>query len=191
MKAQEESSGHWSKQKEKAAGYWHFKFLLILFRFLPVIFLRILAFPVGFFYFLFSKNARVESSRFLARAAPFVDSPETAKKCRSSFGPLRHIVSFSLNLVEKLQSWGVKFSSANLHYQDDDIGEFAEGLENGKGAFLITSHLGNADLLRGLVNSNQTRVSRSVPVTAIMDREVSANFSRMIKELNPNSAMEV
>jgi hypothetical protein len=43
---------HWSHQKEQAAGYWHVKFMLILFRLFPVVVLRVLAFPVGFFYLL-------------------------------------------------------------------------------------------------------------------------------------------
>jgi predicted LPLAT superfamily acyltransferase len=196
MKEEDIPSAHWSRQKEKAAGYWHFKFVLILFRFLPAIFLLILAFPVGFFYFVFSKKARAESRRFLTRAASLIDRPETAKKCRSSFGPLRHIISFSLTLVEKLQAWGAgeqtgERASIIIHYQDDNIKEFVEGLENGEGAFVIASHLGNTDLLRGLVSSNQTRVSRSVPVAAIIDMEVTANFSRMLKELNPNTALDV
>jgi predicted LPLAT superfamily acyltransferase len=191
MSKTEEPSVHWSRQKEYAAGYWHFKFLLILFRLVPDIVLRIIAFPVGFFFFLFSKNARTESRRFLARAAGFAGESGTAKKCRSFFGPLRHIISFSLALVEKLLSWGAKFSSIKIHYQDDDIKELVDGLENGKGAFLITSHLGNTDLLRGFVSLNRTKVSKTVPITAVMDMEVTAHFTRMLKELNPNSTLDV
>jgi predicted LPLAT superfamily acyltransferase len=55
MKKDEENPIHWSRQKEQAS-YWHIKFLLILFKIFPVIILRIIAFPVGFFYFLFSKK---------------------------------------------------------------------------------------------------------------------------------------
>jgi len=157
----------------------------------PVIFLRVLAFPVGFFYFLFSKRGRNESRRFLRKAAPFVENSETKKKCLSYFGPLRHIISFSLNLVEKLQSWGGKFSLSKIHFQDDDIGRLYEALENGKGVFLITSHLGNMELLRAVANFNRASVPRKVSVTAVMDMKVTENFSRMMKELNPDSVLDV
>jgi len=191
MEKTEETPLHWSQYKEKTAGYWHVKLILVLFKIFPIIILRILAFPVGFFYFLFSKKARTESKRFLQKAAPFVTQNDTAKKCRSPFGPLRHIVSFSLTLVEKLQSWGGKFQFKNIHFNDDDINDLINDLENGKGVFLITSHLGNIELLRGLASFNRTAVSRKIPVTAIVDTKVSENFTRMLKELNPQSSFDI
>jgi predicted LPLAT superfamily acyltransferase len=186
-----QGNGHWSKQKEQAAGYWDIKFMLFLFRIFPVVILRVLAFPVGFFYFLFSKNARAFSKRFLLKAAPFISNPETQKKCRSPFAPLRHIVSFSLALVEKLQSWGGKYRFGNIHFQDDDIAGLMADLENKKGVFIITSHMGNTELLRGLINLDKTGVSRKVPVTAIIDLAVTRNFNRIVKELNSKFDMDI
>jgi len=191
MKETQASSDHWTQQKEKAAGYWVLKFCLILFRLLPVILLRVLAFPVGFFYFIFSKRTRAESGRFLKRVAAFTDNGKTAKKCRSCFGPLRHIISFSLNFVEKLQSWGGKFLFEGIHYQEDDVHELVDGMEKGKGAILIASHLGNIELLRGLVGLNRAGVHRNIPLTAIIDTEVTAHFSRMMKELNPQTVLDI
>jgi len=191
MKEIKETPLHWSQYKEKAAGYWHIKLMLVLFRIFPVVILRVIAFPVGFFYFLFSKKGRTESKRFLQKAAPFVTKPETAQRCRSPFGPLRHIVSFSLNLVEKLESWGGKFLFKNIHFQNDDIEELIQELENGNGVFLITSHLGNIELLRGLASFNRTGVSRKTPVTAIIDTKVNEKFTRMLKELNPQSSFDI
>jgi predicted LPLAT superfamily acyltransferase len=189
MKKNEESNVHWSRQKEQAA-YWHIKILLILFKIFPVIILRILAFPVGFFYFLFSRKGRTESRRFLLKAAPFMENPVLGKKCRSPFGSLRHIISFSLSLVEKLQSWGGKFSFKNIHFQDDDIEDLIHKLENKNGVLIIISHTGNMELLRGLASFNQTGVSRKIKVTSIMDTEVTAHFNKILKELNPQSGMD-
>jgi len=197
MKKQESPQGtqrvplHWSQHKEKAAGYWHIKLMLVLFRLFPVIILRVIAFPVGFFYFVFSKKGRTESRRFLLKAAPFVEQSKTAKRCLSPFGPLRHIISFSLNLVEKLESWGGKFQYTNLHFHNDDIEELRRELESGQGVFIITSHLGNIELLRGLASFNRTGVSRKTPVTAVIDMKVNENFSRMLKELNPQSGFDI
>jgi predicted LPLAT superfamily acyltransferase len=191
MKKTEETPLHWSQHKEKAAGYWHIKLLLIIFRLFPVVILHVIAFPVGFFYFLFSKKARIESRRFLQKAAPFVEQSKTAKRCRSPFGPLRHIVSFSLTVTEKIQSWGGKFQFNNIHFQDDDVEELIRELENGKGVFLITSHLGNIELLRGLASFNRTGVSRKTPMTAVINMKVTENFSRMLKELNPQSGFNI
>jgi len=191
MKETEDVPLHWSQHKEKAAGYWHLKLMLILFKLFPVIILRILAFPVGFFYFVFSKRARNESKRFLQKAAPFIEQLKIAKKCQSPFGPLRHIISFSLTLVEKIESWGGKFQFNKIHFQNDDIEGLINDLENGKGVFIITSHLGNIELLRGLASFNRTGVSRKIPITAVIDMKISENFSRMLKELNPQSSFDI
>ena len=185
-----DASAHWSRQNEQA-GYWQVKLILILFKIFPMFILRLCAFPVGFFYFLFSKRGRTESKRFLQKVAPFIDNRKTADKCRSSLGPLRHIISFSVSLVEKFQAWGGKFSFKDIHFQDDDIGELIRELEEGKGVVLIFSHLGNAELLRGLLNWGRTGVSRKIPVTTIMDMKITAHFNRVLKELNPQSAMDI
>ena len=193
-KAMNDTAGkplHWSRQKEETSGYGSLKFLLALFRVLPVIMLRILAFPVGLFYFIFSKRSRIESRRFLRKAALFTADPGIAKKCLSPLSPLRHVISFCLAVVEKLQSWGGKFPLSGIYYQDDDIDRLIDDLENGRGAFLIASHLGNMELLRALVNFDRTRVSRKIPITAIHDMKVNQNFSRMIRELNPDFAMDL
>jgi len=187
----EGSSLHWSQYDEKAAGYWQLKFLFILFKVFPMVILRVLAFPVGFFYFLFSKSGRTESRRFLQRVAPFVEDPHIAKKCRSPLGSLRHIISFSLAVVEKLQTWGGRFPLKNVYYQDDDIQELVRELEDEKGVILVFSHQGNAELLRGLLSFGRTMVSRKIPFTAILDMKVNAHFSRILNELNPESNMDV
>ena len=181
---------HWSKQSEKASGR-ELKFVLFLFRIFPVVILRILAFPVGFVYFLISGKARHESKRFMQRIAQFIDDPKLAKKCRHSFAPLRHIISFSLTLVEKIQGWGGKFPFKNIHFQNDDVNDLINELNNGKGAFLIFSHLGNLELLRSLLNSGNTGVSRIVPATAIMDINVTSHFVKTLKEINPQSEVDI
>jgi predicted LPLAT superfamily acyltransferase len=188
MKKKETAPLHWSQQKEQTTGYWQLKLLVIFFRFLPLVFMRVIAFPVGFLYFLFSKTGRTESSRFLKKAAHFIEDPKLAKKCRSRFGPLRHIISFSLSFVEKIQSWGGKFSLNDIYFQDDDIGELNRGLEEGKGAFVLFSHLGNAMLLMKLLNQD---TSRKIQITTILDMKVSAHFNRMLNELNPQSELDI
>ena len=187
----EEPSVHWSRKKEQTAGYWQLRFLLKLFRIFPPVILRVLSFPVGFFYFLFSKSGRLESKRFLQKAAPFADNPQLEKKCRSPFAPLRHIISFSLTLIQKLETWSGIFPFENICFHDDDSAELIQSLETGKGAFLIISHLGNAELLRGLASFNRTGVSRKVPLTLIGDMNVTGNFTRMLNELNPQSSLDI
>jgi len=182
---------HWSVQKEKAAGYWQLAFTLILFKLLPVVFLKIIAFPVGFFYFLFSAKAREYSRTYLQRLTLYAGVKKTSS--------LRHITAFSIAIVEKLEAWGGKAAFKKIHFNtdvngniiDDDIAELAQRLEDGKGAMLISSHLGNMEFIRGLAGLNRTGISREVPVNAIVDFRVTAHFNRMLNRLNPNSHMSL
>jgi predicted LPLAT superfamily acyltransferase len=172
---------HWSEHKEQAAGYWQLRLLLILYRLFPVRFLRFLAFPVGFFYYIFSKKGRDESRRYLRKMAAEMGDE------RPPLSPLRHILSFSLAVVDKVEAWGGRFFLDRIHFQDDDIDDLKGRLERGEGALLICSHLGNAELLRGLAGFNRTGVSREIPVNAVVEFSVNAYFSRMLGELNPRS----
>jgi predicted LPLAT superfamily acyltransferase len=175
---------HWSKRKEHASRYGPTKLLLIIFKFFPLIILKLFAFPVGFFYFIFSSSARNDPAGFLQKALP--------KGSYRPFGsPLKTVISFSLALVEKMEVWGGKYPFKKLHFMDDDITELIDSLEKNKGAALICSHLGNAELLRGLANFNLTGVSRNVPVTALVDFSVTKNFNRMLEELNPDSKLRL
>jgi len=169
------SDTHWSTQKEEAAGYWQLAFFLAIFKLLPVIILRILAFPVGFCYFLFSRRARELSAQYLQR----LPIPKLT--------PLKHIIAFSLTLIEKLEAWSGKVSFSRIHFQDDDITELVQRLERGEGAFLVSSHLGNMEFIRALAGFNRTGVSREVPVNAIVDFTVTAHFNRILRTLNPGS----
>ncbi|MDR2432984.1 MAG: hypothetical protein LBD47_00235 [Treponema sp.] len=174
---------HWSEYKEEAAGYWHIKLLLLMFRIFPVFFLRFCAFPVSFFYWLFSKRAREESRRYLEKIAALkTDMPKGP-----ALSPLKHILAFSLTLVEKVEGWGGKVLFNRVHFQDDDIADLIDRLERGEGALIVCSHLGNTEMFRALANYNRTGVSRKIRVTPVVDVSVTAMFNRMIRELNPHA----
>jgi predicted LPLAT superfamily acyltransferase len=183
----EEQMPHWSEQKEQTAGYWHVRLLLIIFKAWPMFLMRLGAYPVALSYFLFSKKVRDDSRRFLKRVAACFAAEGKVFPIRV----FRHILAFSLTVVEKVEAWGGKVMFDRVHFQDDDVGDLIATLDRGEGALLICSHLGNAELLRGLANFNRTGVSRPVPVTSIVDFSVTAYFNRMLRELNPDSTLRV
>jgi predicted LPLAT superfamily acyltransferase len=185
MSKAEDTPIHWSEQKEQAAGYWHVKLLLIIFKICPVIVLRLLAFPVAFCYYIFSKRARDNSRFFLSRVAACLAAEGKPVPPQGPLGNLRHILAFSLSVVEKVESWGGKVELNRIHFQDDDLLDLRDRLNRGEGAVLICSHLGNIDLLRALASFNRTSLSREVPVNGIVDFNVTASFNRMLQELNP------
>lgn len=170
---------HWSQKKEVVSSYSGLHLLLVLFRLVPAVIIKIMVMPVTLFYFIFNKTGREHSIDFLKR----VDM-ETGNGERSI---LVHFMSFTLNLVEKMESWSGRFSFDNILFQHDDVDLLVRQLEDGKGAMLICSHLGNTELLRSLAELNRTGVSRKVATISIVDFTISPQFSRMMEELNPDS----
>lgn len=190
------NESHWSTQKERAAGYWNMRMMLLIFRLLPVTFMRLIAFPLGFFYFLFSKAAREFSRSYLNRIDELrreLDQVWTDKKRprKKRLSSLSHFISFALSLVDKVEAWGGKALHNRISYCNDDTGDLIARLESGQGAVLISSHLGNMEFIRALAGLNRTGLSGGITVNAIVDLKVTANFNRMLNELNPQSAMRL
>jgi predicted LPLAT superfamily acyltransferase len=181
------TASHWSEYREESAGYGLLKLTLLMFRALPAPILKLCAFPVSLCYYIFSKRARDESRRYLKKAAAKLRTEGRIL----AINPLAHILAFSLTVIEKMEAWGGKIALKNICFQEDDCGDLMERLENGEGALLLCSHLGNAELLRALAGFNRTGVSRNIPVTSIVDFSVTGSFNRMLRELNPESMVRL
>lgn len=166
---------HWSHQKEQGKG-WMRAITLFSIRLLPGILIRIFAIPVGFFFWLVSVSQRKAIRTYLKKIRPD-KKPYTL--------PL--FLAFSITIIEKVESWAGKIKFGKIHFQQDDITTIWKELEQGKGALLICSHLGNMEMLRAIADYGEIGVSRKVPVISIVDFAVTAGFNRMIEEANSSS----
>ena len=145
----------------------------------PAGFMRFLAFPIGFFYFAFGKKTRQVSKDYLNRVA-------TGKT--STF---KHISSFALNLVENVQSWAGKFSFKNVTWQNDDVGDLVANINAGKGTVIVISHLGNAQMMKGLASMGESGTERKMNITTISDAKISSGFNALLNEINPDSSFNL
>jgi predicted LPLAT superfamily acyltransferase len=175
----EASGGHWTEEQEAAKSYLQFRLLTGMLRLLPLPLIRIAVFPISFFYFIFSGKRRKESRRFLEMV-----SAASGKKFSSSY---KHFTSFALYVVEKAAAWAGRIEEKQIHYHDDDMDKFIADIEQKRGALLICSHFGNADMLRALADFSRTRASVSFPVFSIVDFTVTEKFNRMLRDINPES----
>ncbi len=166
---------HWSKQQEKGK-LWMRNLTLACIRILPGIVVRILAVPIGFFFWLISGPERKAIIKYLEKVRPG-RKPYTL--------PL--FLAFSITIIEKLESWAGKIRFGKIHFQQDDITSIWKELEEGKGALLICSHLGNMEMLRAIADYGEIGVSRRVPVISIVDFAVTAGFNQMIEKANGSS----
>jgi len=169
---------HWSKIKEVSESKSAFSLLLFLVKHLPFSFLRFLAYPISFFYYLFAKDARNASKIYIKHILPF-----TKKRSLSSY---KHFVSFSITLLEKVRAWSGRSEDVEKDF-GGDLGDLHERLKNKEGVLFICSHLGNSEKLRALAELDEAGTEEKISLISIVDFAVTANFNLMLEKLNPRA----
>ena len=158
--------------------------MFLLLKLMPPIVMRVLAFPVGFFFWLFAPKARRVSAAYLAA----LHAADPSQRRRHT---LKHILSFAIALTEKVEVWAGKFSFKQIHFQDDDVAELVHELEAGRGVMLLVSHLGNSELLRALADYNETGVTKPFVVNSVADFAITSKFNALIERVNANSTVNL
>jgi predicted LPLAT superfamily acyltransferase len=177
---------HWSEHKERGGGIWQLRLMLALYRGVGARRIRVFLYPIVFFFFLCSPGLRAVSFRFLTRVACLRSLPPP--RARDVF---RHLFSFSFSLVEKIAAWSHDMSLAKLSIKTPDAENFVELLKGGAGAFIICSHLGNAEVLRALASTEVARLLPRFSITSIVDFSGTARFNRLLEEINPGSMIRL
>lgn len=177
-------SQHWYEVKEKKGSSTGLVITYWLLRLFPPAVIRFLAFPIGFFFWLFAPKARNHSRKFLNQLNAFTGN----SKKKST---LPHIISFSVSLVEKMQVWSGKYKTSRVHYHEDDIDNLLADFEAGRGFLLMINHLGNSEMVRALADHDQLRVHRPIVVNPVADYEISSGFFAILKKINPHAAENV
>ena len=170
-------------------GYRLMFFVLKVF---PASFMRSLSFVVGFFYWAFSKKIRRISKDYLIKLGLYLLSDfENNTSVKLPHSSLKHIISFALNLVETVQSWAGKFSFSDVQWQNDDVHDLVANINAGKGCIIVISHLGNAQMMKGLASMGESGTERKMDITTISDAKVSSGFNALLNQINPDSSFNL
>lgn len=186
-----EEHKHWADEKEVIKTNKPLLFLLLLLKCIPSGVIRFFIFPVAFFFFLFAKDARDAAVEYQKRLREYTKSLPEHKRVPRKISGYKQIASFAYCVVEKMEGWLGKVNFDKIKYQDDDINDILRLLKTGKGALLITSHLGNMELLRSLSDYNEQLVGREVPVYVVMSLGLNTNFQDTLKEVNPKFSINI
>ncbi len=181
MKEEQEKLVHWADEKEVVKTSAPIKLVLRLFSVCPGWLVRLLSYPIAFFYLLCSKRARVVVKDYQKKLYDYTNG-ESPKR----LSVYKQILSFAFCLMEKAQGWLGQVDLNCVDFRQDDVVPLIEQLEENRGAVIIGSHLGNIELLRSLSSFNKTKVSHNVPVTTIMEINATQSFNRALQEINPN-----
>lgn len=171
------AGNEWFSEKEASTSTRPYRLTFWCLKHFPRWLVNFLAYLVSVYFYIFDKRCRHESIRY--QKALKANKP-SFKKIR----PLRQVVSFAMTIIEKIDCWTNPIPFENIRFNDDDAQTLIDQLNQGKGAFVIVSHLGNAELLRSLANKNEIGVRRTIPISVLSDRDVSSNFSKAMSQIN-------
>lgn len=181
-----ENELYWADEKEAIKTNKPLKLLLTLFKIFPKPIIRLITYPVAFFFLRHNERIGPESLVYQKNLQEFTNGQSPKK-----ISPYRQVLSFSLCIVEKMEGWLGKTKFSSISYEDDDVGQLLDQLKQGQGAFLITSHLGNMELMRSLSDYNRQLVGRDVPVIVVMEVNPQEQFFNTLKEVNPKFSLNI
>lgn len=176
----------WASKDEAIRTSFPIYFSLALLKCAPKFIVRFAIRCTTLFYYLFSKAARNECLRYQKNYIEHFPDGTLTKPCVT-----KQIKAFAITFVEKLECWVKKNNDINLEFIDDDIQVLIDQLNEGKGAFLLCSHLGNSEIFRFLANHNKIYLKREVPVSVLMDLGATSNFTNTIKKIAPEFAENI
>ena len=173
-------SEHWSEIKEVGGGLWHFRFMLWTACHLPLFMVECITAVICFFFWLGARPVRARSKIYLNHLF---------KVCGKRFGffsTYKHIFSFALSMMEKLLGWKGAIKLNQIESQNDDLQMLVQQLNQGRGAFLLCSHLGNMEMLRSLTEFGEFHTERDFQVFPVVDLSGTTKFNSLLRELNPD-----
>lgn len=202
MNARENQTAEWKNIREISKSGRSIMFTAFLVKLLPHHLLIALTRFVTFFYYIPAKEARKVSRDYQNKLITF------AKNLPSGFSDInlskipkrphtfRHIVSFSTCLVEKIEGWSGKsgmdaIEFADSGYNSASVDEVRNLLKKHQGCMLFCSHLGNIELFRSILSFGTDDFDRQLPVSIIMDQNVTKNFNQQIASINSKAKMNV
>jgi predicted LPLAT superfamily acyltransferase len=168
----------WYENKELSAGYLRLRMLHRLYKLLGATALKVAVVPVCLVTYLFARRQRMASYRYFEQLQSYTGDE---KYKPSFFKSFRHFLGFALSLVDRLQAW----SGVEMPIEKDEIfREMHEHVMSKRGVFLLSAHIGNMELLRGVAQ-------QVVPVNVFMDVEHAQEFGNFINSINPQANLKV
>lgn len=177
------TSKHWSSMAERGS-YWGIKLLAESYRLGGHWLCRAIMYPVILYFFITGKTARHASMDFLQQVKSVVpDHPQLAHPL-NWLDSLKHFVAFGNAALDRLDAWCDRIPLEKIDFPESDI--LSDHMAAGQGAVLLVSHLGNLELCRAISVNH-----RDAKVNVMVLTHHAENFNNILKQLNPNSALNL
>jgi predicted LPLAT superfamily acyltransferase len=156
---------------------WGIAFLAGCYRLFGRAACRVAMTPVVLYFYLTDAPRRHVSRAFLTRALALGHPARRP----GLLDPLRHYLDFAEKMLETFAAWvgGIPASAVRT----DDAAAIAAAKANPRGALLIVSHLGNADLSRALLSGSRQR-----RLTVLTHTRYAEHYNRVLRRFQPEAA---
>ncbi len=168
----------WYQIKERSAGIKRLKVTWFIYKLLGRKPVEWIAWWVGLITFLSSRSLREYSKIYFETLYKYTNN----KKYKPSFmNSFKHILSYSLSLVDKLEVYG---NTTKLNFEIEDK-ELKEELKD-NGVFFIVTHTGNIELMRNLMMKKNHK-----KVNIFMQKSHCEKFNDFINTLSKTQDISV
>ncbi len=174
---------HWASLEERGV-YLGLRIMLAAYRVLGRAGFSVLLAPVIFYFFLFSGEASRASRSFLTRAYKTAAGREALGRAPGWRDSFWHFYAFGQAILDKIAAWRGDIDPSDVEFENDEI--FERLLDEGRGALLVASHLGNMEVCRALGQKH-----RHIRMNVLVHTKHSENFNRLISKADPGSRVSL
>lgn len=173
----------WYKIKEQSAGVFRLKLLWFIYKVFGLSFFKICLVPIVFVIYLFAKSAREASKEYRKILFDYAKNNNIKVKKFSSF---THILNYAFSLSDKMSAICDDNPKIKFEIEENKSwNRFKECLDNNKGVFLISSHLGNIESFCAFPKCKNINFNKTLH--ALMEINQSSIFHKFIEERTKNS----
>ena len=166
------SQQHWAGQRERGS-FILMKFTAWLARLLGRRLISPLLYLIVLYFYLFGAEARRSIYQYQRNLATWSGRPELQP---SRLSVLRHFMSFTDTLLDKLDVWNGKLGLEQVTLVDPG-NACAQLHQQGRGQMLVAAHLGNLEVCRALAE-----LGEQVTMNVLVHTKHAEQFNRLLGE---------
>lgn len=183
-----QSEEHWSRRRESGA-HVAMSLAAAIYRVLGRSIMRLLLYPIITYFYLTNPKARRASGEYLARVYAFDQSSVSASSPALQRAPdwrdsAKHFMSFGRAIVDRIASWVGDLRREDVVFENRQM--LLDCIASGSGGFILSSHLGNAEVCRALVDS-----VADVKMNVLVFNDNAKQINQMMRRLNPRAEVEL
>lgn len=171
---------HWSKAAEVGSA-WGLNLTFLGYRLLGDRLVRLLLYPLVFWFLLFTPSARRASHQFLARMHR-LGAYDHAPGWPDSY---RHFLAFANAALDKVAAWMGRIPLERIDFAKQS--QLYALRDSGRGAVIIGSHLGSLETARAL----SAQLGQQRKINAIVYTDHAMRFNAVLARANPAFAMNL